>query len=145
MRTATLWSLMRTPTCRSRAAESLFQRRCITLCDSTAEMECTPDIYRVILLRMAASACPSDMPLRFLMPCRSELRSLCSAGRQSTATIQASRNGVFSAAHLWVHSWARAFRLRHLQRGGGKSCDADNRVCASRSDLAERIVCLTAA
>ncbi len=111
----------RTPTCRSRAAESLSQRQCITLCDSTAETECTPDIYRVILLRTAASACQSNMPLRFLMPCRSGLPSLCSAGRQSTATTQANRNRVFRGVHVSAHSWVRAFRLRLLQCGGGKS------------------------
>ena len=111
----------RTPTCRSRAAESLSQRQCITLCDSTAETECTPDIYRVILLRTAASACQSNTPLRFLMPCRSGLPSLCSAGRQSTATTQANRNRVFRGVHVSAHSWVRAFRLRLLQCGGGKT------------------------
>ena len=121
MRPATLLWLMRTPTCRSRVAESLSRRQCITSCDSTAETECTPDIYRVILLRTAASACQSNMPLRFLMPCRSGLPSLCSAGRQSTATTQANRNRVFRGVHVSAHSWVRAFRLRLLQCGGGKS------------------------
>ncbi len=111
----------RMPTCRSRAAESLSQRQCITLCDSTAETECTPDIYRVILLRTAASACPSNTPLRFLMRCRSGLPSLCSAERQSTATTQANRNRVFRGVHVTAHSWVRAFRLRRLQCGGGKT------------------------
>ena len=124
----------RTPTCRSRAAESLFQRQCITLCDSTAETECTPDIYRVILLRTAASACQSNTPLRFLMPCRSGLPSLCSAGRQSTATTQANRNRVFRAVHVSAHSWVRAFRLRLLQCGGGKSMTAAVR-CLQRMRL----------
>ena len=109
----------RTPTCRSRAAESLSRRQCITLCDSTAETECTPDIYRVIPLRTAVFACQSNTPLRFLMPCRSGLRSLCSAGRQSTATTQANRNQVFSAVHVSAHLWVRAFRLRR-ECGGGK-------------------------
>jgi hypothetical protein len=108
-------------TCRSRAAESLSRRQCITLCDSTAETECTPDIYRVIPLRTAASACQSNTPLRFLMPCRSGLPSLCSAGHQSTATTQANRNRVFHVVHVSAHSWVRAFRLRLLQCGGGKS------------------------
>ena len=111
----------RMPTCRSRAAESLSQRQCITLCDLTAETECTPDIYRVILLRTAASACPSNTPLRFLMRCRSGLPSLCSAERQSTATTQANRNRVFRGVHVTAHSWVRAFRLRRLQCGGGKT------------------------
>ena len=111
----------RTLTCRSRGAANLSQRQCITLCDSTAETECTPDIYRVILLRTAASACQSNTPLRFLMPCRSGLPSLCSAGRQSIATTQANRNPVFSAVHVSPHSWIRAFRLRLPECGGGKS------------------------
>jgi hypothetical protein len=113
---------LRTPTltCRSRAAESLSQRQCITLCDSTVETECTPDIYRVILLRTAASACQSKTPLRFLMPCRSGLPSLCSAGRQSTATTQANRNRVFRGVHVSAHSWVHVFRLRRLQCGGGR-------------------------
>ena len=121
MRTATLSWLMRTPTCRFRVVESLSQRRCIILCDSTAETECMPGIYRVILLRTAASACQSNTPLRFLMPCRSGLPSLCSAGRQSTAITQANRNRVFRSVHVSAHSWVRAFRLRLLQCGGGKS------------------------
>jgi len=111
----------RMPTCRSPEAESLSQRRCITLCDSPAGTECMPDIYRVILLRTAASACQSNTPPRFLMPCRSGLLSLCSAGRQSTATTQANRNRVFRSVHVSAHSWVRAFRPR-LRRefGGGK-------------------------
>ncbi len=63
----------------------------------------------------------SKTPLRFLMPCRSGLPSLCSAGRQSTATTQANRNRVFRGVHVSAHSWVRAFRLRLLQCGGGKS------------------------
>ena len=123
MRTGTPSLRTRTLTCRSRAAESLSQRQCITLCDSTVETECTPDIYRVILLRTAASACQSNTPLRFLMPCRSGLPSLCSAGRQSTATTQANRNRVFRGVHVSAHSWVRAFRLRLPQCGGVKlSC-----------------------
>ena len=111
----------RTLTCRSRAAESLSRRQCITLCDSTAETECTRDIYRVILLRTAASACQSNTPLRFLMLCRSGLRSLCSAGRQSTATTQANRNQVFSAVHVSGRLWVRAFSLPlRRESGGGK-------------------------
>ena len=121
MRAGTLSWRTRTPTCRSLVAESLSQRRCITLCDSTAETECTPDIYRVILLRTAASACHSNTPLRFLMRCRSGLPSPCSAGRQSTATTQANRNRVFSAVHVLAHSWVRASRLRLLQCGGGET------------------------
>ena len=120
MRTGTPSWRTRTRTCRSRAAESLSQRQCITLCDSTAETECTPDIYRVILLRTAASACQSNMPLRFSMPCRSGLPSLCSAGRQSTATTQVNRNRVFRGVHVSAHSWVRAFRPRLPQCGGGK-------------------------
>jgi len=121
MRAGTLSWPTRMLTCRSRAAESLSLRQCITLCDSTAETECTPDIYRVILLRTAVSACQSNMPLRFLMPCRSGLRSQCSAGRRSTATTQANRNRVFRGLHGLAHSWVRAFRLRLLQCGGGNS------------------------
>jgi hypothetical protein len=121
MRAGTLSWRTRTPTCRSLVAESLSQRRCIILCDSTAETECTPDIYRVILLRTAASACHSNTPLRFLMRCRSGLPSPCSAGRQSTATTQANRNRVFSAVHVLAHSWVRASRLRLLQCGGGET------------------------
>ena len=121
MRAGTPSLRTRTLTCRSRAAESLSQRQCITLCDSTVETECTPDIYRVILLRTAASACQSNTPLRFLMPCRSELPSLCSAGRQSTATTQANRNRIFRGVRESAHSWVRAFRLRLLECGGGKS------------------------
>jgi hypothetical protein len=111
----------RMPTCRCRVAESLSRRQCIILCDSTAATECTPDIYRVILLRTAASACQSNTPLRFLMPCRSGLPSLCSAGRQSTATTQDNRNRVFRGVRVSAHSWVRASRLRLLQCGGGKS------------------------
>ncbi len=111
----------RMPTCRSPVAESLSQRRCITLCDSTAGTECTPDIYRVILLRTAASACQSNTPPRFLMPCGSELPSLCSAGRRLIVIIQVNSNRVFHAVHVLVHSWARASRLRpHREFGGGK-------------------------
>ena len=121
----------RTLTCRSRAAESLSQRLCITSCDSTVETECTLDIYRVILLRTGASACQSNTPLRFLMPCRSELPSLCSAGRQSTATTQANRNRIFRAVPVSAHSWVRAFRLRRLQCGGGR---LSSRRCFSRWD-----------
>ncbi len=114
MRTGTpLWRT-RMSTCKSRAAESLSRRRCIILCGSTAETECTPDIYQVILLRTAASGCPSNMPLRFLMPCRSGLPSLCSAGRQSTATTQANRTRAFRAVRVSAHSWARASRLHLL-------------------------------
>src|SRR5213592_1659551 len=121
MRAATVSWRTRTPTCRSHVVESLFQRQCITLCASTAETECTPDICRVILLRTAASACQSNTPLRFLMPCRLGLLLLCSAGRQSTATTQGNRNRVFRAIHVLAHSWVRAFRLRLLHCGGGKA------------------------
>lgn len=124
----------RTLTCRSRAAESLSQRQCITLCDSTAETGCTPDIYQVILLRTAASACQSNTPLRFLMPCRSELPSLCSAGRQSTATTQANRNRVFRGVHVSAHLWVPAFRPRRLQCGGGKSSPLSQRMRLSISN-----------
>src|SRR5262245_20578365 len=95
----------RTPTCRSLVAESLSRRQCIILCDSTAETECTLDIYRVTLLRTAVSGCPSDTPLRFLMPCRSGLPSLYSAERQSTGTTQVNRSRVFRAGHVLAHSW----------------------------------------
>ena len=121
MRAGTPSLRTRTLTCRSRAAESLSQRQCTTLCDSTVETECTPDIYRVILLRTAASACQSNTPLRFLMPCRSGLPSLCSAGRQSTATTQANRNRVFRGVRVSAHSWVHALPLRRLQCGGGKN------------------------
>ena len=48
-------------------------------------------------------------------------RSLCSAGRQLTATTQANRNRVFRAVHVSAHSWVLGFRLHHLlQCGGGK-------------------------
>src|ERR1700746_2201717 len=112
----------RTPTCRSRVAESLSPHQCIILCDSTAEAECTPDIYRVILLRTAAFECQSNTPLLFLMPCRSGLRSLCSAGLQSIATTQANRNRDSRAVHLSVPSWVRVSRrLLRRECGGGKS------------------------
>jgi len=104
----------------------LSRRQCITLCDSTAETECTPDIYRVTLLRTAVFACQSNTPLRFLMPCRSGLRSLCSAGRQSTATTQANRNRVFSAVHVSAHLWVRAFGLRLRREYGGGKIDANS-------------------
>jgi len=144
MRTGTRSWLTRTPTCRCRVAESLFRRRCITSCDSTAETECTPDIYRVILLRTAAFACQSDTLLRFLMPCRSALRSLYSAGRQSVATTQVNRNPVFNAAHVSAHSWVPACGLRLLLGGGG---DSWRRQSCLRGGIksADRIVCLTAA
>ena len=73
-----------------------------------------PDIYQVILLRTAASACQSNTPVAFFNAVRSGLPSLCSAGRQSTATTQANRNQVFRAVHVSAHSWVRAFRLRLL-------------------------------
>ncbi len=135
MRAGTPSWRMRMLTCRSRAAESLSQRQCITLCDSTVETECTPDIYRVILLRTAASACQSNTPLRFLMPCRSGLPSLFSAGRQSTATTQANRNRVFRGVHVSAHSWGRAFHPRRLRCGGGKSiCPLSQRMSLSISN-----------
>ena len=122
MRTGTPSWRTRTPTCRSLAEESLSQRRCIISCDSTAETDFTPGIYRVILLRTAVSACQSGTPLRFLMPCKSGLLSLCSAERRSTVTTQVNRSSeVFRAVHVLAHSWARAFRLgRPLLGGGGK-------------------------
>src|ERR1051325_10906162 len=46
-----------------------------------AETGCTPDIYRVMQLRTVASACRSNTPSRFSVPCRSELLSRCSAER----------------------------------------------------------------
>jgi hypothetical protein len=118
MRTGTPSWRTQTPTCRSRAAGSLSRRQCITLCDSMVETECTPDIYQVILLRTAASVCQSNMPLRFLMLCRSGLPSLCSAGRQSTVTTQAKCNRVSNAVHVSAHLWGRAFLL-HLRRERG--------------------------
>src|ERR1700756_4552593 len=121
MRVGTRLWRTRTPTCRSRVAESLSPHQCIILCDLTAETECTPDIYRVILLRTAAFECHSNTPLLFLMPCRSGLRSLCSAGLQSTATTRVNRNRDSRGGHVLGHSWARASRLRLLQCGGGKS------------------------
>ena len=146
MRAATPSWRTRTPTCRSRVAESLSRRRCITSCDSTAETECTLDIYRVILLRTGASVCQSNTPLRFLTPCRSGLASRCSAGRQSTATTQANRNQVFSAVHVSAHLWIRAFRLS-LRRecGGGKVTQTI--VSARRDQIWQTglIVCLTVA
>jgi hypothetical protein len=138
MRAGTPSLRTRTLTCRSRAAESLSQRQCITLCDSTVETECTPDIYRVILLRTAASACQSNTPLRFLMPCRSGLPSLCSAGRQSTATTQANRNRVFRGVRVSAHSWVRAFRLPLPQCGGDKS---SCRVSAVSADETHHFKC----
>ena len=127
-------------TWRFRAVESLSQRQCIILCDSTGETECTPDIYRVILLRTAASACHSNTPLHFLTPCRSELPSLCSAGRQSTATTQADRNRVFRAVHLSAPSWIRAFRLRLLQCGGGRI--VTQTIMSARRDQTWQTDCL---
>ena len=119
MRAATPSWRTRTPTCRSRVAESLSRRRCITSCDSTAAMECTPDIYRVTLLRTAASVCQSNTRLRFSMLSRSGLPSLCSEGRQSIATTQANRNRVFHGVQVSAHSWVRAFRLRLRRECGG--------------------------
>lgn len=144
MRAGTRSWRTRTPTCRCRVGESLSPRRCIILCDSTAETECTPGIYRVILLRTAASACQSNTPLRFLMPCRSGPPSLCWAGRHSTATTQANRNRVFRGAHVSAHSWIRAFHLHLLQCGGGKIV-TQTIMSARQIRLADRIVCLTAA
>ena len=112
---------MRMPTCKCRAAESLSRRQCITLCDSTAETECTPDTYRVILLRTAAFACHSNTPLRFLMLCRLGLPSLYSAGHRSTATTQASRNAVFRGVRVSARSWIHDLHRRLLQRGGGNT------------------------
>jgi len=132
MRTGTRSWRTRTPTCRSLAAENLFERQCLTLCDLTAEMECTRDIYRVILLRTAASACQSNTPLHFLMLCRSELPSLCSAGRQSTATIQANRNRAFRAVHVLAHLWVQASGLRLPLGGGGKSWRRQSCLRAAR-------------
>jgi L,D-transpeptidase catalytic domain len=64
---------------------------------------------------------PEQDAIAFLMPCRSGLPLLCSAGRQLTATTQANRNRVFRAVHVSAHSWVRGFRLHHLlQCGGGK-------------------------
>src|SRR5262249_2312675 len=97
------------------------QRQCVILCDSTAETECTPDICRVILLRTAVSECQSNTLLHFLMRYRSGLPSLCLAGRQSIATTQGNRNGVFNAVRLSGHSWVRAFRRLLRQCGGGKT------------------------
>ena len=103
---------MRTPTCRSRVAESLSRRRCIISCDSTAATECTPDIYRVIPASHGCVRMPEQYAIAFFNAVRSGLPSLCSAGRQSIATTQANRNQVFSAVHVSAHSWVRAFRLR---------------------------------
>jgi hypothetical protein len=124
MRAGTRLWRTRTPTCRSRVAESLSPHQCIILCDSTAETECTPDIYRVILLRTAAFECQSNTPLLFLMPCRSGLRSLYSAGLQSTATTQANRNRVFRVVHVSVPSWVRVSRRRLRRECGGSESNA---------------------
>src|SRR4030095_10770649 len=129
-RTETPSSRTRMLICRSREAESLSQRQCIILCDSTAETECTPDIYRVILLRTAASACQSNMPLRFLMPCRSGLPSLCSAGRRSTATTQANRNVAFSGVRAFGRGSIRDSLLRLRGCGGGEIHDTLSVACA---------------
>src|SRR5580765_5122290 len=146
MRAATPSSRTRTPTCRSRVAEGLSRHLCITSCDSTAETECTLDIYRVILPRTGASVCQSNTPLHFLTPCRSGLASRCSAGRQSTATIQAKRNRVFLAAHVSAHLWVRAFGLRlRREYGGGKVTQTI--VSARRDQIWQTglIVCLSVA
>jgi len=120
MQTGTRSWQTRTQTCRSRMAEDLSRRRCLTLCDSTAETECTPDIYRVMLLRTAASACRSNTPLHFSMPCRSALPSRCSAGRQSIGITQVNRNNrVFRAVRVSAHSWAPASHLRPRRERGG--------------------------
>jgi hypothetical protein len=120
MRVGTQSWPMRTPTCRSRVAESLSRLQCITLCDSTAETECTPDICRVIPLPTVASACQSNTRLRFLMLCRLGLPLLFLAGRQSIATTPVNPNQVFSAVHVSGRSWGRASLLRLSQCGGGK-------------------------
>jgi len=122
MRTGTPSWRTRMPTCKSPVVESLSRRPCVILCDSTAETDCTPDIYRVILLRTAASACRNDTPLRFLTPYKSGPPSPCSAGRQSTATTRANNSRAFRGGHVSARSWAQATRLhRRLLGGGGKS------------------------
>ena len=112
-----------TPTCKSRAAESLSPLRWIILCDSTVETVCMPDIYRGTLLPTAASACQSDTRSHFLMQLRSGLPLQCLAERQSIATTQTNRsNRVFRADPDSVLSRVLAFHLRpHLLGGGGKS------------------------
>src|SRR5262249_35985246 len=123
MRAGTLSWRTRRPTCRSHAAANSSRRPCLTSCDSTAETECTPDIYRVMLLRTAASACQSNTPLRFLMPCKSELLSLFSADRPSTTITQANSNQFFSAVPVSGLSWVRVSRPRLLQECGGGRID----------------------
>jgi len=120
MRTGTVSWRTRTPTCRSRAAENLSRRRCITLCDSPAATGCTPDICQVILLRTVACVCQNNTPLRFSMPCKSGLPSPCSAEHQLTVTTQVNRSRAFRAV-VSAHSWVRVSHLHLLLDGGDKS------------------------
>src|SRR5215472_2263889 len=68
--------------------------------------ECTLVICRVILRRMAASACQRNGQLRFLTQSKSALRSLYSAVRLGTVTTPDSRNalGLHASARLRVNT-----------------------------------------
>jgi hypothetical protein len=106
-------------TCRYRAEENLFPRRCITSCGSPVPMECMQDIYLATQHRMAVFGCRNGTRSHFSMRSVSALRSRCMAGRRRGATWE-NRDRHFHGSKIDFEirgSIRDLHRLRH--HGGG--------------------------
>ena len=132
MRPGTPSSRTRMPTCRCRAAAEFipapmhyFMR--FNGCDGmhAGYLPGYPASHGCVRMPEQYASCV------FQRRAASGLRSLCSAGRQSTATTQANRNRVFSAVHVSAHSWVRAFRLRLLRNVVAVNRDLQTVHCPS--------------
>ena len=110
-------------TCAFLREGNLSRHRCIISCGSPGRTECTPDTCRAILHRTAVSACLRKTRLRSSIQSASELRLLCSEGRQ-WAVIRTGRDRCFQDQTIdsQIHaSGRRSIRaLPHRRRLGGR-------------------------
>jgi hypothetical protein len=104
-----------TRTCRSRLEESLFPRRCTTLCDSPAPTECMPGICQAIQRHMAVFGCRSSTQLHSSMQSTLALQSRFTEERRPGATWgNRDRRSHGALVDLEVRVSTRDFsRLRH--------------------------------
>jgi len=75
---------------------------------------------------------PEQYPLRFLMPCRSGLPSLCFGRTPVNRYYSGQPQPVFRAVHVSAHSWS-ALSASATCNVVAVNRDADNHVCAVRS------------
>lgn len=107
------------PTCRSRAEENLFRRRCIISCALTGLTECTRDICPAIPRRMAVSGCQNNMQSRSSTRLALALRLRFLAEPRRDAIWDNRNPHSCAAIDLQTHASARDLHRLH-RLGGGK-------------------------